>query len=158
MVRMANANVWLAMFAALPLLASAQGIDCNIPGASSQALKGMNAMFKAQKVRQEQRMARLDEIVQQKMQLSHWTAEQKSQFFAQLVKTQRFAQLQNDIDVLGPSVNAALNDVQGLGTAGSYDNPTACRRILDVFVLFNQVDAAADRQIEYMASQVKAAD
>jgi hypothetical protein len=149
---------WLALVAGIPLLASAQGFDCNAPGASNLAFKGMSVMFKGQKERVLQRNAKLDELVEQKMQLSHWSKEHKAQFFAQLIKTQRFAELQKDIEALGPAVNAALKDVEGYGKAGTFEHPAACRRILDVLSLFNQVEAAAERQAEYMASQIKAAD
>lgn len=115
-------------------------------------------MFKGQKERQLQRNARLDELVQQKMQSSQWSKEYKAQFFAQLIKSPRFAELQQELDRLGAPVNAALADVDRYGKAGSFDHPAACRRILDVLSLFSQVEAAAERQADYMASQIKAAD
>ena len=150
--------VCLFILAGIPFFANAQDIDCEMPGATKQALGLMDASFKSQKQRHTQRFAKLDETVNEKMRLAHWSKERKTQFFSQLIETPRFRELQNDIEELGLPFNGALNDVDKFAKAGRFDEPALCRRILDVLMLSSQVDAASERQVEFMASQIKAAD
>ena len=151
-------KVWLAVLVAMPFSANAQGIDCDAPSSSKQALGTMEALFKAQKERHTQRFARLQVTVDEKVRSANWSTQHKAQFFSQLIRTPQFQQLQKDIDDFGLPFNRALDDVDDIGKAGRFDDPMLCRRIVDAMMLSNQIDAAADRQVEYMASQVRAAD